>query len=245
MRWHFPDLRFYLMVGIGGGVPSDANDIRLGDVVVSLPTGTSGGVIQYEFGKTVSEGKFQHTGNLNAPPTLLLNSLTHVRAINTKNLGAALEEKISRVCEMDDRFNRPRQDEDRLFSASYEHPSHEKSCERCDTSKLVDRKPRGNEYPYVHYGIIASGDKVMKHAATRDKIGKEMGAICFEMEAAGLIHILQCLVVRGICDYSDSHKSKEWQPYATVTAAAFAKKLLEYVPRLDGLHRHQHAHGYG
>ncbi|KAF3929700.1 hypothetical protein AA313_de0205810 [Arthrobotrys entomopaga] len=245
MRWRFPGLRFYLMVGIGGGVPSDANDIRLGDVVVSLPAGASGGVIQYDFGKTISEGKFQHTGNLNAPPMLLLNSLTHLRAINTKKLGAVLEETISRVCKIDDRFNRPRQDEDRLFSASYEHPSHEKSCEGCDAAELVVRKPRGNQYPYVHYGIIASGDKVMKHAATRDRIGNETGAICFEMEAAGLIHSLPCLVVRGICDYSDSHKSKEWQPYAALTAAALAKKLLDHVPHLDVLHQHQCVHSYG
>jgi nucleoside phosphorylase len=47
----FTRLRFGLMVGIGGGVPCDENDIRLGDVVVSKPTGSSGGVIQYDFGK--------------------------------------------------------------------------------------------------------------------------------------------------------------------------------------------------
>jgi hypothetical protein len=45
MRWTFTSLRFGLMVGIGGGVPSKEHDIRIGDVVVSKPTDTSGGVI--------------------------------------------------------------------------------------------------------------------------------------------------------------------------------------------------------
>ncbi|KAH8842322.1 hypothetical protein MCOR27_011757 [Pyricularia oryzae] len=41
----FKSIRFALMVGIGGGIPSGTHDIRLGDIVVSQPTGTSGGVI--------------------------------------------------------------------------------------------------------------------------------------------------------------------------------------------------------
>ena len=66
----------------------------------------------------------------------------------------------------------------------------------------------------------------MRHGATREKLRKEIGVICFEMEAAGLIDIFPCLVVRGICDYSDSHKNKKWQPYAAMTAACYAKEFL-------------------
>jgi hypothetical protein len=46
------------------------------------------------------------------------------------------------------------------------------------------------------------------------------------MEAAGLMDNFPCLVIRGICDYSDTHKKKNWQPYAAATAAAYAKELL-------------------
>jgi nucleoside phosphorylase len=35
MKAKFTSIRFGLMVGIGGGVPSSERDIRLGDVVVS------------------------------------------------------------------------------------------------------------------------------------------------------------------------------------------------------------------
>jgi DNA replication protein DnaC len=71
----------------------------------------------------------------------------------------------------------------------------------------------------------------MRHSQTRDRLAKELGIICFfEMEAAGLRNQLPCLVICGICDYSDSHKNKRWQGYAALTAAAFAKVLLSEVP---------------
>lgn len=39
-----------------------------------------------------------------------------------------------------------------------------------------------------------------------------------------------CLVIRGICDYADSHKNKIWQPYAAAVAGAYAKELLSVIP---------------
>src|SRR5271156_906912 len=76
----FEGIRFGLMVGIGGGVPSEENDIRLGDIVVSKPTGASGGVIQYDFGKTIQESRFIRTGLLNRPPDVLLAALASLQA---------------------------------------------------------------------------------------------------------------------------------------------------------------------
>ncbi|KAG9580758.1 purine and uridine phosphorylase, partial [Aureobasidium melanogenum] len=76
------------------------------------------------------------------------------------------------------------------------------------------------------HGVIASANQLMKDAIIRDTIAKEKDVMCFEMEAAGLMNHFPCLVVRGICDYSDSHKSKEWQGYAAMTAAVYTKDLL-------------------
>jgi nucleoside phosphorylase len=71
----------------------------------------------------------------------------------------------------------------------------------------------------------------MKDGVTRDRISAELGGIlCFEMEAAGLMNTFPCLVIRGICDYADSHKNKRWQPYAAATAAACAKEILLILP---------------
>jgi hypothetical protein len=73
-------LRCGLMVGIGAGVPSKDADIRLGDVVISMPTATSGGVIQYDYGKTLREGCFERTGSLNKPPQYLLTAISQMRS---------------------------------------------------------------------------------------------------------------------------------------------------------------------
>jgi nucleoside phosphorylase len=69
----------------------------------------------------------------------------------------------------------------------------------------------------------------MKDASIRDRLATEQNVLCFEMEAAGLMNHFPCLVIRGICDYSDSHKNKRWQGYAAMTAAACAKDLLAQV----------------
>ncbi|KAH7176231.1 hypothetical protein EDB81DRAFT_751619 [Dactylonectria macrodidyma] len=53
------------------------------------------------------------------------------------------------------------------------------------------------------------------------------------MEAAGLMNSFPCLILRGICDYADSHKGKTWQPYASATAAACAKEVLSIIPAAE------------
>ncbi|KJK65920.1 hypothetical protein P875_00021989 [Aspergillus parasiticus SU-1] len=63
----YPNIQIGFMVGIGGGLPSPQNDIRLGDVIVSRPEREHGGVVQYDMGKYTVDG-FQRTGFLNAPP---------------------------------------------------------------------------------------------------------------------------------------------------------------------------------
>ena len=99
-------------------------------------------------------------------------------------------------------------------------------CPNCDKARLVRRNPRRTNDPVIHYGIIASADRVMRHGITREKLREKYGVLCFEMEAAGLMNDFPCLVIRGICDYSDTHKHKVWQRYAAATAAAYAKELL-------------------
>ncbi|KAK0714895.1 hypothetical protein B0H67DRAFT_600680 [Lasiosphaeris hirsuta] len=75
----------------------------------------------------------------------------------------------------------------------------------------------------------------MKDAPVRDKLAADMGILYFEMEAAGLMNHFPCPVVRGICDYSDTHKNKEWQGYAAMMAAAYAKDIVCRIP-LSKLH---------
>ena len=81
--------------------------------------------------------------------------------------------------------------------------------------------------PRLHVGRMGSGDTVIKSGKHRDQLADQHSLIAFEMEGAGAFsHFPNGLVIKGVCDYADSHKNKRWQPYAAATAAAFTKSLL-------------------
>lgn len=231
----FHNVRIGLMVGIGGGVPSERHDIRLGDIVVSAPRGGEGGVFQYDFGKSVQGQNFQHTRFLNQPPTMLRTAMTGIRA-QYERKGHQLEETIQTTLENNPRlrrkYKRPEPSTDRLFRPEVIHSPGD--CAICahDPSRLVRRHERAEDEdnPAIHYGLVASGNGLMKDALLRDRLAAEKDVLCFEMEAAGLMNTFPCLVIRGICDYSDSHKNKEWQGYAAIVAAAYTKDLLQRIP---------------
>ncbi|PSN59028.1 purine and uridine phosphorylase [Corynespora cassiicola Philippines] len=235
----FPNIRIGLMVGIGGGAPSSKHDIRLGDIVVSTPYNKEGGVFQYDFGKTVEGKEFQVTGHLNQPPMVLATAVGDLEAkyeLHGHQLEEAINDVLEKTPRLKKKYKRPDPDTDRLYLSGMLHlADDEATCaEFCggDPSKLVLRNARTEEddNPAVHYGIVASANQLMKNAVLRDKFAKENGVLCFEMEAAGLMNHFPCLVIRGICDYSDTHKNKDWQGYAAMTAAAYAKDLLNRIP---------------
>jgi nucleoside phosphorylase len=240
MKYSFGGIRFGLMVGIGAGVPSEDYDIRLGDVVVSKPGKQNGGVVQYDFGRTIEEGRFVHTGSLNAPPSVLMTAVNTLQARHNLR-GNRLVHYLSVMDtpRLKRKYTYQGEDNDKLFEAAYDHVGTGSTCERCDTSKLVERHARDDANPIVHYGTIASGNQVMRHGSTRDRLRRESDDIlCFEMEAAGLMNNFPCVVIRGICDYADSHKNKRWQEYAAATAAAYAKELLSIIPENQGVSTH-------
>ncbi|KAF3931311.1 hypothetical protein ABW19_dt0203483 [Dactylella cylindrospora] len=245
----FPNLDIHFMVGIGGGAPTNENDVRLGDVVVSAPSGTSPGVIQYDLGKIGRDGKLERVGTLNKPPVNILRALPRVRRLASEKLGLAMLKVLDEgmVSQDEDTYKQPASatSPDILFESDYRHPENRRGpCrEVCDSNRAVSRPQRKQlrqisrgwepqildpqfQVPLVHYGLIASGNAVMKDAIERDRIQRETGALCFEMEAAGIMDVWPCLVVRGICDYCDSHKNKDWQDYAAGVAAAFTKFFL-------------------
>jgi nucleoside phosphorylase len=229
----FRSIRFGLMVGIAGGVPNEDVDIRLGDVVVSKPTNTQGGVVHFDYGKALSGGEFQRTGMLSPPPQVLLTALAKLQAnhITGQRLFMDFLAKIEhKEPKQSSNLIRPTQG-DHLYLADYTHvDTGSKTCCGCDMTKTVPRPSRDPNRPIVHYGLIASSNQVVKDSQLRDQLGHELGAYCVEMEAAGIMNNYPCLVIRGICDYADSHKNKEWQGYAAAVAAAYAKELLSVTP---------------
>jgi len=239
MLLSFPNVRIGLMVGIGGGAPSQKHAIRLGDVVVSATRDGEGGVFEYDFGKTIQGQEFQTTAFLNQPPEILRTAMSGLKA-RYEIEGHRLEETINNILEKRPRlrkkYQRPDPSSDMLYRSTVVHPANNKaSCIAVcgdDPSQLISRPERAEEEdnPTIHYGLIASANQLMKDALIRDRLAAEKGVLCFEMEAAGLMNHFPCLVIRGICDYSDSHKNKEWQGYAAMAAAAYAKDLLCRIP---------------
>ncbi|KAK7750874.1 hypothetical protein SLS62_007137 [Diatrype stigma] len=233
----FTNLRFGLMVGIGGGVPT-TQDIRLGDIVVSSLDYEKGAVLQYDFGHTVQDKAFKTTGHQNAPPSLL-QAAVQALEVRYRRRGNEIDKHVTAILDLNPRLQgkycRPDLKADRLYQSDYVHveTSNGSCASSCglDDANLIKREPRSkfNDNPKVHYGLIASGNMVMKDAVLRDNLAREKGMLCFEMEAAGLMNHFQCLVIRGICDYSDTHKNEDWQGYAAIAAAAYAKDLLNII----------------
>ncbi|KAH7243993.1 hypothetical protein B0J15DRAFT_451759, partial [Fusarium solani] len=231
MQSTFPGLRFVLMVGIGGGVHSEENDIRLGDIVVSFPDDLGGGVIQYDLGREETN-EFRRVGLLNEPPSVLTTAVVNLRSEFGlgRKISKLVQKTISKTAGSSKTWTYPGTDQDMLFKSSCVHVEGNRNCNECvekaEPKDKVQFDDREDTYPRIFYGNIGSGNSVMKSAVKRDLIAKKENVICFEMEAAGLMNDFPCLVIRGISDYADSHKNWKWQSYAAVVAAAYARKLL-------------------
>jgi hypothetical protein len=220
------------MVGIEGGIPSNENDIRLGDIVVLLPTGQHRGVIQYNLGKIEVDG-FRRLGTLNKPPILLRTAVATLRS--AQGVGKEISGLVNRAFEDDEDTDKewtyPATAKDVLFNTTFNHVEKSPTCVPClkNTAEIVEQEMRKSTNPRIFYSNIALGNSVMKNALERNNLVGQDNVICFEMEAARLIDNFPYLVIRGICDYANLHKNKKWQPYAAAVAAMYAKKLLSLV----------------
>ncbi|EXK78276.1 hypothetical protein FOQG_17034 [Fusarium oxysporum f. sp. raphani 54005] len=230
----FTGIKLALVVGVCGVVPFKLNkdEMVLGDVIVS------DGIVQYDFGRQLPD-HFAHKGtlldSLGRPNQEIRGVLTKIRSLqHRRQLNAKIAEYLE-VLRQDPelRAEYPGITQDRLFEASYRHAEDRKSCEQlgCNGELVLRRRLETagvRPTPAVHFGLIASGNSVMKSGEDRDRIAAQEGVIAFEMEGAGVWDSFPCMVIKGACDYADSHKNKDWQRYAAATAAACAKALLNF-----------------
>ncbi len=220
MKSSFPWIRFVLLVGIGGGVPSSKHDIRLGDVVA----GTS--VVPLDEGAFTDFG-FDIAVKSLLPPLVLRTAVTSLEYhLESNSLAQRIEEVATNAVR-----GRPvyaRSKVDRLYISRY---LHDEDCDclrsrpELDT-KITERADRQEALVLTHSGLIGSGNSVIKDARRRDELSKRRKVLCVEMEAAGVMEFTSCLPIRGISDYADGHKNDNWQPYAALAAAVYAKELL-------------------
>lgn len=238
----FPNIRMALLVGIGGGIPrqnvSDEalDDVHLGDVVVGWPGDGKDACIYHDRGRAKVADNFEIVGRVQDPDWRLTNALAVLKSDHDLDM-TTLDDQASRLQRYKKKtlFAHPGLEHDKLFEATYHHNGdYYTRCAACDSDKLVDRPPRTeddrNTFVF-HLGRIATGNAVIQDAELRDRIRSSCdGALCIEMEAAGVDVNRRCLVIRGISDYADSHKSDVWRHYAAGKAAAFARELLCRVP---------------
>ncbi|KAG4272799.1 hypothetical protein FPRO04_10314 [Fusarium proliferatum] len=230
----FPSIKLALVVGICGVVPftPTKDEIILGDVIIS------NGVIQYDLGRQFPEGLVRKDTLPDVPgrPCLeirgILRKLQGLR--HRRQLSAKIESFLD-VLRKDPELHAeyPGSTKDMLFEATYRHADDQKSCEQAGCRGDLVKRSRllTTDVPpktAVHFGLMASADTVMKSGKDRDRIASAEDVIAFEMEGAGVWDSFPCVIIKGGCDYADSHKSKVWQRYAAATAAACAKAFLDF-----------------
>ena len=219
----FPSVEYILMVGIAGGVPdprSTASHVRLGDVVVS----NEKGVLQYDNVKRTSD-HIEIRDNSPKPGAALIAA---AKALESDfDLGRHPWEAHLNKAECSYNFQRPAPETDVLHDARDQanqipHPK----------DPWRDRHPTS---PRIHLAAIGSANTLLKNAALRDRLRDEHGVRAIEMEGSGTADAAwsarrDYLVIRGICDYCDTHKNDDWQRYAALVAAAYARALIENLP---------------
>jgi hypothetical protein len=173
----FPNIRVGLMVGIGDGAPTAKRDIRLGDVVVSSPENHTGGVYQYDHGRTNQGREFQQTGFLNKPPAVVLTALSVLESTYESeghNIGDRVNAILDKEPKLREKYSRPARETDRLYNSTVVHPyDSEGDCgQLCrDQAHVMLLRPKREEDENdasIHYGIIASANQLMKDATIRD-----------------------------------------------------------------------------
>jgi nucleoside phosphorylase len=222
VKHHFPNLRFGLLVGVAAGLPdlehSPPRDIRLGDVLVALPDGDYPAILPYGLGKQIGINDLvllRHGYSLPQTKYIVRSAIGKIKT--TEREAKIISGYYKEVIQKAPRFLDPGQEKDYLQSSN--------------TALPVPRERRpDNARTRVWYGSIGSGDKLLKSRQERDKLRDKYHVIGLEMEAAGVMNEIPVGNIRGVCDYGDERKNKDWQPYAAVMAAAYAKAVLSEIP---------------
>ena len=243
LRSSFQGIQLALVVGICGATPigKEGENIFLGDVVISK------GLVQYDLGRRSLNSRFEpkdrlrdYWDNLPRPSPEIRAALTKLQTEQGRN---RLQNKTSQYLgilrhKLRGVVTFPGSTEAKLFKSTFLRKHHSPSecmtCSNDDGGETLCAMANGMSCqhpppnPVVHFGLVASGDTVMRSREDRDNIAARDGVIAFEMEGAGVWETFpHSLVIKGVCDYADSRKDKRWQGYAAVTAAAATKGFLE------------------
>ncbi|KAG5764859.1 hypothetical protein H9Q72_007037 [Fusarium xylarioides] len=248
LRTSYPNISLAILVGVCGAVTSiREKDIRLGDVVISDT------IVRYDFGhQTDQEFVRKETSHGDLVPREILNLLESLQTVLGKRQlmkgSATVIEEFKETAVRLGQHGRYERPEKRIISTSGSH-SQSLALRGQEVDQTIDIQA-----PTIHFGPMASGDTVMVSAGHRDRIAASENIIAFEMEGAGIWQELPCIIVKGVSDFADCEKTKEWQDYAAAMAAATSKAILKrYIhterkvtsPSGHSLLARQHGSNYG
>ncbi|PLN81271.1 purine and uridine phosphorylase [Aspergillus taichungensis] len=246
----FAKLQLVLLVGVCGGSPRDdkCHEIRLGDVIIGTRAIKSDLGRLYQDGLQSRGGKEDTLGRQSPEIRGFINKLESYKHPLRETTARYLSQLLAKPEFQMSLY--PGSDKDKLFNHNYlhkhydskvcqcKHPS--KSCDAaretlcnqlgCDSQHLIQRNRLQSQVlnsPALHFGTMASRDAVIKYADYREYMFRKEKAIGFDMESAGLWEYLPTVIVKGVCDYADSHKNNLWQDYAAASAAACTRAVLD------------------
>lgn len=254
-RSSFSGLQLVILVGVCGGSPWDdeKHEIILGDVIIGKTVINKDNLGRlYQDGLQSRGGKEHTLGRQSSEIRGFIKKLESCQKPLGENTARYLSQLLAKPEFQMSSYPGP--DKDKLFRHKYVHKHYDtkgcrckhshKSCEvaretscnqlGCDSKYLIQRSRLNSQVPTspaLHFGTMASSNAVIKYASHREYIYQEEKAIGFDMESAGLWENLPTVIVKGVCDYADSHKNKLWQDYAAASAAACTRAVLDFWDR--------------
>ena len=227
------------VVGVAGGVPHYTDfykHVRLGDIVISKCNDEGRFYKHCEKILQDKDGNVQFKLRTYGPRDLTLQTIVE----KLEDRGARKPDKtpwekyvvegLELLKNQEADFNRPPPESDRLYMSigddnviEVQHP---------DCPDEVQRKEGS---PVLRYGVFGSGRTVTKYDQTRLEFAQKEGISAFENEYDQVLESIygnrkdSFLCIKGISDYNDGSRNKEWQPYASLVAAALMKTIIKMI----------------
>ena len=242
----FSDVDHVLLVGVSGGVPHYTDfykDVHLGDIVVSTPN-DQGYLYVYcdRVEQDIDKGQLQYKLKSWAPRDMIIQKIVdQLWEAHKDNVAfAPWEDYIAdgqhQLEGQEVEFMRPSSDTDKLYMNIGGNDVIEVAHPRAPEE--INHWYRDGA-PVVRRGAIASGKPIVRDDHLRGEFATQHGCIAYDTE---FDQVLESIVgnrkesfafIRGVTDYLDGTKNKEWQPYSSLVAAAFMKAVIENLPAPD------------
>lgn len=237
----FPRVDYVFLVGVGGGVPhyrDYSKHVRLGDVVVSSPPDTQHPYVYLycEGVKSNVDDEYLSPEHFSiktwCPPSLDLQKISlnlWQKGMNVRERPWEhyIEHSVKQLRESS--FRRPSSETDKLYVSIGGEELMEVGHPQPLEGTFDPRKPN---MPVLHFGAIGSGKALLQDDTTRLGFAEHYGIMAFDTGFGSVVESIfgnrkdDYIFIRGIADYKDGTKKKEWQPYAALAAAAVMKSII-------------------